>query len=93
MKLNSGPSFQLAALCILAIVLGLLILVGLLTPVAATLVALIEVCKIHWEPSALSTHIFIAAIAAALALVGPGFWSLDSRLYGWKRVDPPTPNS
>gem|GEM_PF-4696850 len=24
-------------------------------------------------------------MAAASALVGPGFWSLDHRLYGWKR--------
>jgi hypothetical protein len=28
-----------------------------------------------------------AAIGAGLALVGPGAWSLDAWLFGWKRID------
>jgi uncharacterized membrane protein YphA (DoxX/SURF4 family) len=90
-KLNSGPSLQVIAVCTVAIALALLLLGGLWTPVAGTLVAALELCTIPWELGSLSTHIFMAAMAAALALVGPGFWSLDSRLYGWKRIDPPTP--
>jgi len=92
-KLNGGPPLQVIAVCGVAIGLALLLLGGLWTPVAGTLVAALELCTIPWELGALSTHIFMAAMAAALALVGPGFWSLDSRLYGWKRIDPPTPNS
>jgi putative oxidoreductase len=92
-KLNSGPSLQVIAVCVAAIGLALLLLAGLWTPVAGTLVAALELCTIPWELGSLSTHIFMAAMAAALALVGPGFWSLDSRMYGWKRIDPPTPNS
>jgi uncharacterized membrane protein YphA (DoxX/SURF4 family) len=88
-KLNGGPGFQVIAFCALAIGPGLLLLVGLWTPVGGTLVAVIELCQIPWQPEALSMHIFMATIAAALALLGPGFWSLDSRLYGWKRIDPP----
>lgn len=92
-KLNEGPSPQIIAVRVLAIGLALLLLGGLWTPVAGTLVAALELCTIPWELGALSTHIFMAAMAAALALVGPGFWSLDSRMYGWKRIDPPTPKS
>jgi len=29
----------------------------------------------------------MATIGAALALVGPGAWSLDWRLFGWKQID------
>ena len=92
-KLNSGPSLQVMAVCAVAIGLALLLLAGLWTPVAGTLVAAFELCTIPWELGAISTHIFMATMAAALALVGPGFWSLDSRMYGWKRIDPPTPKS
>ena len=28
-------------------------------------------------------------IAAALAMLGPGRWSVDARLFGWKRIDAP----
>ena len=92
-KLHGGPTFQVIALAVLAIALGVLLLVGLWAPVAGTLVAAIELCSIPWKLEALSTHICMATMAAALALVGPGFWSVDRRLYGWKRIDPPTRNS
>lgn len=88
-KLNSGPSFQLSTLCVLAIGLALLLLAGLWTPVAGALVAVLQLGRIPWDRGALSTHIFIGTIAAALALLGPGFWSADRRIYGWKRIDPP----
>jgi uncharacterized membrane protein YphA (DoxX/SURF4 family) len=26
-------------------------------------------------------------IAGALAMLGPGAWSVDARLFGWKRID------
>jgi hypothetical protein len=30
-----------------------------------------------------------AAMAGRLAMLGPGRWSLDARLFGWKRIDVP----
>jgi len=92
-KLNGGPPLQVISVCAVAIGLALLLVAGLWTPVAGTLVAALELCTIPCELGSLSTHIFMATMAAAVALVGPGFWSLDSRLYGWKRIDPPTPES
>ena len=28
-------------------------------------------------------------ISGALAMLGPGRWSLDARLFGWKRIEAP----
>ena len=30
-----------------------------------------------------------ASLAAALAMLGPGRWSIDARLFGWKRIEQP----
>jgi hypothetical protein len=32
-------------------------------------------------------HVFLAVIAASVAMLGPGAWSMDARLYGRKRFD------
>ena len=87
-KPNSDPSFQMTVLIVLAIGLGLLLLVGLWTPVAGTLVAGIQLCEIAWKLGDPWIYTLLAAMGAALAMAGPGFWSVDARLYGWKRIDP-----
>lgn len=60
---------------------------GLWTPIAGTLVALLGV----WDGIAQAgdswANVLLAAIGAALALLGPGAWSVDARLFGWKRID------
>ena len=68
---------------------AILLISGLWTPIAGTLVASITVgqalalCEDRWTPVLLGT------IAGALAMLGPGLWSVDARLFGWKRLDPP----
>jgi hypothetical protein len=66
---------------------GILLVLGLWTPIAGTLVALLAVwdCVVpRGDPWA---NVLLAAIGAALALLGPGAWSVDARLFGWKRID------
>ena len=31
--------------------------------------------------------VLLAGLGAALALLGPGVWSVDARRYGWKRIE------
>ena len=31
--------------------------------------------------------VLLASLGVALALMGPGAWSVDARLFGWKRIE------
>ncbi len=63
---------------------GLLILAGLSIPIVGVLVALIELWIAVSVHSAPERHVLIAALAASLAMLGPGAWSVDARLFGRK---------
>jgi uncharacterized membrane protein YphA (DoxX/SURF4 family) len=77
------------AVLAIAISAGLLLLIGLWTPVAGAVVVLIELRRILWKLDDPSISILLGTMALALALLGPGFWSLDARLYGWKVINLP----
>lgn len=66
---------------------GLLLLCGLWTPVAgaaAAAIALWQALSGRPEPG---LHLLSGLIGIALALLGPGGWSVDARLFGWKRFE------
>ncbi|HMF93394.1 MAG TPA: hypothetical protein VKE96_03835 [Vicinamibacterales bacterium] len=69
--------------------LGLLLIAGLWTPIAGTLVAAFELGSFSKPDGDPWTHILLATLGIALALLGPGAWSIDARLFGWKRIDIP----
>jgi uncharacterized membrane protein YphA (DoxX/SURF4 family) len=63
-----------------------LLISGLWTPIAGTIVAVIEVLQLFTvaDPAVSLLH---GTIGGALAMLGPGLWSVDARLFGWKRVE------
>lgn len=84
--MHNGPLTTFAT-AIVAILAGLCLLAGLWTPIAGSLVAALGIwfaCTHVEDPLA---SVLLATIGAALALVGPGAWSIDARLFGWKRID------
>ena len=87
LRLRSDPSILLTVLSVLATGAGILLLAGLWTPIAGTLVAALELWRALWRPGNPWIHILLATLGAALALLGPGAWSVDARLFGWKRIE------
>jgi uncharacterized membrane protein YphA (DoxX/SURF4 family) len=87
-SLRAGPSGPQLALDILSIAAGLLIMAGLWTPVSGVVVAALEAwVLVSRQPIDFWATILLGAIGAGLALLGPGAWSIDARLFGWKRID------
>jgi uncharacterized membrane protein YphA (DoxX/SURF4 family) len=70
---------------------GILLIVGLWTPLAGGLVALEETVQAlslySSAREAAGIHAFVAVLALSLAMLGPGAWSIDAQLFGRKRFD------
>jgi putative oxidoreductase len=83
------PPPALISLQLLAAGAAALLLIGLWTPVAGVLMAVCELCLIFSHPIDPWMHMLLGALGAALAMLGPGAWSVDARLFGRKRIHIP----
>ena len=88
-----SPPLTIVILQITGIIAGILLLAGLWTPLAGSLIAIV---KMWIAISRILSHsgdpwiAFIQAVlGAVLAMVGPGAWSIDARLFGRKRIHTP----
>jgi putative oxidoreductase len=86
LQLSSAPSNRALLSSLLFVALAVLFIAGLWTPVAGGLVALVELWKAWSRPPDIWLYILLATLGVALALLGPGAWSVDARLFGWKRI-------
>jgi putative oxidoreductase len=74
-------------IAVVATLAGITLIAGLWTPVVASLagvLALLTAVSRSGDPWAC---IFLATMGAALALLGPGAWSVDAHLFGWRRIE------
>jgi putative oxidoreductase len=85
--LAAGPPVAVAVFDVLAAGIGILLLVGLWTPVVGALAAVVAAWCAFSNPGGVGFYILLGTLGVALALLGPGAWSVDARLFGWKRVE------
>jgi len=69
---------------------GIFLLVGLWTPVVGALAAIFELWNIFSSTGDLRTATILATLAATIAMIGPGAWSVDARLFGRKHMEIPS---
>lgn len=70
-----------------AIGVGALLLAGLWTPIAGTLLAIIEVWIVLFQGGQAEIHLPLATLGVSLVMLGPGSWSVDAKLFGRKRIN------
>jgi uncharacterized membrane protein YphA (DoxX/SURF4 family) len=66
---------------------GLLLIVGLWTPIVGMLAAIGALVNGLSDPSGSGEWLLPMTVCVALALLGPGAWSIDARLFGWRRIE------
>jgi putative oxidoreductase len=82
--LSEGPAF--ASLCAQSLTSSLLVM-GLWTPFAGVALAMVELIRIILATNIDGRPAMLAVIGLSLAMLGPGSWSIDARLFGRKRID------
>jgi putative oxidoreductase len=80
--LQTGGILEVVAACF-----AVLLLLGLGTPFAGVLMAIAELCLVLSHVSDPCIHVRLGALGAALAMLGPGAWSVDAYLFGRKRIE------
>jgi len=86
-QVGGGAPFSSFIPQMLAAGAGLLLLVGLWTPVVGSLVAVVETWMGLFGGGQPSQAMLLATLGATLAMIGPGAWSIDARLFGRKHLE------
>lgn len=89
MRFASDSPMNVTVLAVLSLAAGILLLAGLWTPIAGASVAVIEIFKMCVLPGDRWVWLLLGTAGAALAMLGPGLWSIDARLFGWRRIEVP----
>ena len=83
------PPMNVTIPAVLLIGAGILLIAGLWTPIVGTSIGLIEFWKMLTVAGDKWVWLLLGTAAVALAMLGPGLWSIDARLFGWKRIEAP----
>jgi putative oxidoreductase len=87
--LRLAPPLSLIIPQIIGAGAGILLLIGLWTPLSGAAVAGVELWITFAGGGFSWISLLLTAIGASLAMIGPGAWSLDALLFGRKHIEGP----
>jgi putative oxidoreductase len=85
--LTNGPQSASSVPSMIGAAAGILLLLGLWTPVVGVLIAVVGTWIAFSHASNPLISVLLAILGATLAMIGPGAWSIDARLFGRKHID------
>ncbi len=91
---RAGETFEAVAVGVAIAASGISLLIGFLTPLAGALIAVATMgIALSWLPpptpnlfDAPVPLVLVVTVCAAVAFLGPGAFSVDSRLFGRRRI-------
>jgi uncharacterized membrane protein YphA (DoxX/SURF4 family) len=90
---SQGDPLATDVLRIIGVAAGVGLMAGFLTPVVGALAAIAEawigISQIYSRVGDPWSALALATVAAGLAMIGPGAWSIDARRFGRRRIDLP----
>jgi len=81
-----ATAWEAIILQVLAFASAVLFMTGLGTPLASIVLASVEFAFAFSKMEHLENSIVMAAVGLAVAALGPGFLSIDAKLYGRERI-------
>ena len=88
-RLRGPAGFAAALPQWIAISAGVLLILGLWTPVAGAVAAILQVWACVTATPDPRIPMLLATLGVSLALIGPGAWSVDARIFGRKQISVP----
>jgi uncharacterized membrane protein YphA (DoxX/SURF4 family) len=86
-SLTDALRFEIAVPELLGAAAGALIIAGLWTPVTGVIISAVEGWIAFCQPNSGFMPIVSAVLGLSLAMIGPGAWSVDARLFGRKQIN------
>jgi hypothetical protein len=84
-----GTSFSSSMIPqIIGTIAGLLLLIGLCTPIVGILIAIVGLWLGINHTGDPWISIVLATLGGTAAMIGPGAWSIDARLFGRRHIEP-----
>jgi putative oxidoreductase len=83
---SGSPNPGMTALQLVSMGAGILLIIGLWTPIMGVVIALAELWMFLAGAGDPWLLVVVATLGGSLALIGPGSWSIDARLFGRKQI-------